>query len=550
MKAERWADWILPALLGLVLALEFMPCLRNGFTNWDDDKLIVDNPVIRSLSWEVAAGRLDQAQGPVTLLSYALDYRIGGLEPFTYHLTSLALHVLACTVLYFLLRRFGMSAVAAFFGALLFGLHPLRAEVVAWVSARKDLLCALFFFSGLWFYQAYLASSSKRHYFGALIAYLLALASKPVAVSFPFVLLLQDLVYRGRFTKSVVFEKVPFFLFAAVMAALTFSAQRGAMPSPETTSLLSNLLIGARNFSFYLEKTLWPVGLSSFYPYPESIRLLEPAFFISMIVVLTTLISALALRKKAPYIFFGTMFFLITLLPVLKIVPVGNAVAADRYAYIPSLGLCLIFCFLVDSLASRIKTKQGACILLLLLCALALPLRSQTGKRCVVWKDSVTLWSDVLSRYPDLAMAHYNLGLAHRELGNMGAALEHYMKAFELDPGLAEAANNIAFIHRRAQRYGEAESYCTKAIAINGDLWEAHVNLAYILAETDRFDEALVSAERALALNEASPDAWYLKGYALYRQGRKEEAFKCLDRAAQISDYFTKTVDELRTRLK
>ncbi len=126
----------------------------------------------------------------------------------------------------FLLRRFGLSAVTAFFGALLFGLHPLRVEPVAWVSGRKDLLCALFFFSGMWFYQAYLASSSRKHYFGALIAYLLALASKPVAISFPFVLLLQDLVYRKRLTKSHVIEKVPFFLFAAVMARQNAAATR------------------------------------------------------------------------------------------------------------------------------------------------------------------------------------------------------------------------------------------------------------------------------------------------------------------------------------
>jgi hypothetical protein len=550
MKAERWADWILPALLGLLLTLEFLPCLHNGFTNWDDDKLIVENTAIRSLNRDLAAGRLDQAVGPLTLVSYALDYRIGGLNPFPYHLTSLALHVLACTVLYFLLRRFGLSAVAALFGALLFGLHPLRVEAVAWASGRKDLFCALFFFSGLWFYQTYLVTSSRRHYVGALIAYLLALASKPVAVSFPFVLLLQDWVYLGRVTRKQLVEKVPFILLAAVMAMLTYSAQRGAMPAPETTGLLSNLMIGARGFSFYLEKTIWPKGLSAFYPYPESIRITDPAFFISVPLVLTLLIASFMSRKKVPYIFFGTTFFLVTLLPVLKIVPVGDAMAADRYTYIPSLGLCVIFCYLVDAMAGRIKTKQGACVFLVLLCVIALPLRTLAVKRCLVWKDSVTLWSDVLTRYPDLATAHYNLGLAHREMGNMDSALDHYTKALELDPALAEAANNIAFIHRHERRYGEAETFCRKALAIDENLAEAHVNLAYILAETGRFEGTLASAERAIGLNDASPDAWYLKGYALYHLGRKEEALKCLDRAALISEYFNKAIDELKTRLR
>jgi len=543
----------------------YHPTLENGFTNYDDDDFIINNRLIREISWENLrewfSCCLEDAQGPLTLLSLSVDFQIsrhfhgegGAPSASVYHATSLVLHVLCSLMVYLLLRRFGAGRLGGLLGALLFSLHPLRVESVAWASQRKDVLCAFFFLLAMFLYQGYLLSNSVRRLAFCLAAFLLALGSKPMAVSFPLVMLLQDFLDGRRISKRLLLEKAPFFLLAAAVAAATLMEQEKSMPLAGSLDLLSNLLIGVRGLAFYLLKTVWPAALSAFYPYPPSISLLDPGILASIFAVALAAVLVFRFRKRSPVAVFCALFFLFTLLPVLKIVPVADIAAADRYTYIPSFAVSLAAACLFERLLERSgpgsRAAAGAFVVLgtvLVLLGLA------THSRVKVWKDSISIWEDVLQNHPDEAKAHFNLGLAYRVSGNSEKALEHYRAAIDSDPRHAGAYNNIAFIKRIEGDFESAETFCRQAIERNPEMWEAHLNLAYILIwnESGRFGEALSAATRSLDLNPGSDFAWFARGLALFYLDRWDESTRCLDRAVSLEPGWEKDVNAVKSLMK
>jgi len=559
------------AVIAAAVAAVFSGSLSNGFTNWDDDDLVLNNEVIREISPRSLGAMWTEGlagyQGPLALLSLAVDYRIGGLDPRVYHATALILHVMVCWVLFLLLRRLGLTALEALFGTLLFGLHPLRVESVAWVSERKDLLCALFFFGAMYFYQGRLNGRSRGAYALCLASFILALASKPMAVTLPLVLLLQDFAARRPWSRALLVEKIPFFLLAAATAAAAWLAQKHAMPPAGVSDLLSNCLIAVRGTAFYLLKSVWAVRLSAFYPYPDRIGILEPQFLVS-IVVLALLAAAVILaarRSRTPA--FAALFFLITLMPVLKIVPIGNAAAADRYTYIPSLGLVFLGGLAAGAFVRFLREygkSAHAALVLVVLGALCATFGLTARERCEVWRDSKTLWRDVITRYPDTALAHYNLGLALREQGDNRGALEHYGRAIEIEPRHAEAHNNIAYVLAlegddlkregdlagAEDKYRKAETSCREALRIDSMLWEAHLNLSFIVGAAGRYAEALDCAQRCLDLNPESADAWYTRGLSLFHLNRFAEALPSLEKAARLDPELKDAVEKVQARMK
>jgi len=559
------------AVIAAAVVAAFSGSLSNGFTNWDDDDQVVNNALIREISPGSLAAMWKEGlagyQGPLALLSLALDYRIGGPDPRVFHATALILHVLICWTLFLLLRRLGLTGLEALLATLLFGLHPLRVESVAWAAERKDLLCALFFFGAMYFYQGRRDARPRLGYALCLASFVLALASKPMAVTLPFVLLLQDYVSRRPWSRAVLVEKIPFLLLAGAAAIPAWLAQKGAMPVPGTADPFSNVLIAVRGAAFYLGKTVWPAGLSAFYPYPRAIGPGEPQFLAALIalVLLGTAAALLARRSRRPA--FAALFFAVTLLPVLKIVPIGNAAAADRYTLIPSLGLVFLAGSLAGGCVRLLRARASgafAAVFLALLGAACAVLGIAAAERCKVWRDSETLWKDVIAGHPDAALAHYNLGLALRSRGDYHGALAHYRRAIALEPRHAEAHNNIAFVLRLegdalkrggdiagAQGlYAEAEAGCRTALRLAPTMWEAHLNLSFVLGAAGRYGEALDSARRALELNPRSPDAWYTRGLSLFHLRRFEEARPSLERAAELDPGLAEAVAEVKARME
>lgn len=544
------------AVIAAAVAGAYHGILDNDFTNWDDDKFIVENPAIREFSLDnlgrICSTCLEGSQGPLPFLSFTLEHAAGGLDPRVFHATSLVLHVLASWVLFLLLRRLGLGVFGGLVAALLFALHPQRVESVAWAAQRKDLLCALFFFSAMYFYQGYLVTRARSAYALSLAACLLALASKSMAVTLPAVLLLQDFLIYRKLSRRLVIEKLPFIVPALVMAVLTWQAQRHAMPATGALSLWEGVLIAVRGVAFYMLKLVWPIGLSPFYPYPERIAFLEPEFLASIAAVIVLGAAAVHFGRRSRYVAFGALFFAVTILPVLQIVPVGSAAAADRYTYIPAAGICFIAGDLLTRLAVRVQSSRGTTATTAVMLAAAvviLVLGMDARKQCRVWRDSETLWRHVIDRTPDVALAHYQLGKARSARGDLAGALASYERAVELDPRDSAARNNLAYVLRLQGELDAAERECRAALRLDPELWEAHLNLAFILGSRARYAESLEAARSSLELNAASPDAHYVVGLSLYHLGRFEEAIDPLTRAEELDPALGDAVARVRERI-
>ncbi len=548
----------LSLVIAAAVTAAFWSSLDNGFTNWDDDKLVVDNELIREISLEnlIAAGRSSyaSAQGPIPYLSLALDHALGGLDPFVFHRMALVLHVANSLILFLLLHRLGLARIGAFFGAMLFGLHPLHVESVAWISERKDLLCAFFFFCALYFYQGYAHRKSGGRYALCAAALLLALASKSMAISLPLVFLVQDYLARRRWSVGLLVEKVPFFAAAAAIGLVTWFAQTGSMAREGALDPASNILIAIRGLAFYLAKLAVPTSLSAFYPYPETISLAEPQFALALGAVILSGIAVYLSRRRSRLAVFGALFFAITLLPVLKIIPVGNAAAADRYTYIPSAGIFLIAGVLAAWLWQRATALKvpvaGRGALCLAGFGIVAALGSASFERCKVWHDSETLWRDVIAKYPDLPVAHYNLGLALRAAGETDGALASYREAIRLDPRDAQAHNNIADILIEGKDFDEAWIHCRHALNLDPGIWQAHMNAAIIFGARGDYEGALEAALQALRLNQRSADSAYLAGLSLYHLGRGDEGTPYLEKAVALRPALEKAVTELERRFE
>ena len=419
-------------LITAVIIVAFLPCLKNGFVNWDDGIYVTNNPVIQKISPEnirhIFGSFFISNYQPFTILSYLCEYHFFGSAPYGYHLISLILHLLnACLVfwlVYLLSRKTGVSVITA----LLFAVHPLHVESVAWISERKDVLYALFFLASLIGYLYSLRTPKPgKYYCLSLILFIFSLLSKAMAITLPAVLLSIDYLTGRKPDKKMFVEKIPFFVLSCVFSVIAVLGQysSGAMRE-NITGALDKLAVAAYSIAFYLTKIFMPVKLACLYPRMEARLspelLVLPALY--LILCIGLFLSA-RYRKKAV---FGNAYFLITVLPVLQFVPIGETLVADRYVYLPALGIFyLVAEFLVGLIQDTPKLKRtaGRILLVFLTCALG-AMVLLTRQRCGTWKDSLTLWNDVVDKYPDAVMAYNNRALAFVEKKEYNQAIADF----------------------------------------------------------------------------------------------------------------------------
>jgi protein O-mannosyl-transferase len=454
--------------VALLVFLLYCPVLRNGFVGWDDDIYVYQNPHHHPLTLPALLGTFTSihASGnwhPLTELSHAADCAIWGMNPRGHHLTSILLHGLNAglvVALAFLLararlaERHARTLMAAIAAGLLWGLHPLRVESAAWVSERKDVLCASFYLAGLLCYLRYAGAahdasggSKKRFYVGALACFLLALLSKPMAVSLPFVLLILDAYPLERLGRvrlgRLLAEKLPFLAMAAASAIITLKAQQagGAFRALHGLPNSTKLLVAARSTISYLGKTLWPTKLLPLYSYPQNVSWASWRFGAPLL-VLALLVAAcmgLARRNRAPMA--TLLCYLLALLPAIGIVQVGPQSMADRYTYLPAVALSILagagFGKLWEKAAARPSRWQSAVPVLAL--ALVVPgvLASLSLQQMAVWHDSETLWTQVIRYEPWNTEAHNNRGSFYFEQGDYARALADYNAALSFAPQVA-----------------------------------------------------------------------------------------------------------------
>ena len=558
----------------VVTFLALSSSLGGGFTGWDDNKFILENERIRSLSPSSVIGLFTSFHSgyfsqPMVLLSFALEYRLFGIDPFYYHLTNLLLHTAVTALVFFLVRSFSGSTLAAMVAALFFGVHPLHVESVAWVSGRKDLLATFFYLSSFLLYIGYKQGRGIPFYVFSMAAFLAALFSKSTAVSLPVVLVLGDYLAGRPFTRRSVLSVAPYFALSAAFAAITvFIHGKVLTPVKEfDVSFFERLLVGAHNIVFYIFKTVLPLNLSVIYPYPEKVSIAMPEYFMSVLAVVVATAFVINSARYGREVLFGTLFFVLTVLPVLKIVQFpSGAVAADRYMYIPSIGLFYLVGIWVQRLMDSRPSVRGPLLGAVALVVVVFSVMS--SERCTVWRSSLTLWSDGRYKYPESAMIRYNLGAAYYDGGMVDKAMKEYEETVRLEPTHNKVHNNIGVIYLergeagRAReeleyavilspespdvrtnlgnawlglgRPGLAEKFYREAIGMDPDFADAYLNLGNIFDDRGDMDGAEGYYMKALSLDPVLAEAYNSLGTVYGRRGELERAVKAFEDALRL----------------
>jgi tetratricopeptide (TPR) repeat protein len=538
------------AILLLVSVLSFRPALDNSFTNWDDEELLTQNTLVRDLSWGNVKKIFGSTQAgtyvPLTILSYSVEYRRWVLDPRGYHATNMALHSLnACLVLW-LLYLLGAGWWPAFAAALLWAVHPLRVESVAWVTERKDVLYVFFF---LWSLICYIAHLKKKRWVYYLLSFLFFAASglsKGAAAVLPLALLLTDYLITGRLTKSIWLKKIPFFAVAAAFIFAGFWAQRpgGFNPEYAAYNFGQRVLIAGYNLIFYLAKTAWPAKLSALYPYPlDGSGSLPWIFWAAFLAAIGVAVGAAAVFRMSPAAGWGAWFFLFCLAPVLQLIRLlGPAMAADRYTYLPSVGLAFLLALglgKTDQILAghRRAWRRAAAAGILTLTAI---LSVLTWQRSRVWKDSLALWNDVIAKYPKAAVAYNNRGKYFSDQGLLERALGDYNTALQLQPGYFTALGNRALLYIQAGDYDRAVADLDRAIAMNPSDSRNINNRGTLSVKQGDFRKALSCFNAALEINPHYVDAYYNRGvlYLAFKDYRK--SLDDLSRALMLNPDHTK----------
>jgi Flp pilus assembly protein TadD len=541
---------ITAASVAIVTFMVFLPALHNEFTNWDDDVYIYENAFIRSIDanlFKLAFFGFNASNWhPLTWISHAVDYAIWGLQPLGHHLTNNILHALNTFMVVFLVIRlmgsfkktvtdkrlsgsFSNNREMLITGALtglLFGLHPLHVESVAWVSERKELLCALFFFLSITMYTNYVSVvnnetawkdfSSRffnKQYLFTLGFFILALLSKPMAVSLPVVLLILDWYPFSRIRSLKTFgtafiEKIPFIALSLFSSILTILAQKTgeAMRSVEYAPMSTRVLVAAKSLIAYLWKMIFPLDLIPFYPYPTDMVRLSSGYLFPLVLVTGITAICVVIAKKQKLWLAAWGYYLITLLPVIGIVQVGEQAMADRYTYLPSLGPFLIMCLIAAKIYEKVTLLERRSPILkmasvVIAIAALISMSYITIQQIGVWKNSLTLWNYVIEKEPgSVPVAHNNLGNIYASEGQLDMAIEQYQTALRLKPNFAEAHNNLGNIYKSKGQLDMAVEQYQTALRLRSNFVEAHNNLGTVYKSKGQLDMAIEEYQTALRL--------------------------------------------------
>lgn len=483
-----WKSYWLPfGLLGVVVTITFGGALGNGFVNYDDPVLILNNPLVHTLSPRIWWSFDPQLYDPLTLLLYQLLHLAFGFSPAAYHGASLLLHIGNTMLLFVFLRRFLRDDRMALCGALLFGVHPMQTEAVAWASGMKDLLCAFFFLSAIVSYEH--PQENLRRL--TPLFFFLALLAKVTAITLPFVLLLLDASRQGSIEGRHVKDKT---LYFAIAAAFGLIAMLGRGAAAAALSPWEVILLGARSIFFYLQKFILPIGLSAVYPAP-ALWIGNPAIAASVVGAVSLICLCIWLRRARPTVVFGIAFFLLTLSPSLLAYQKGGEVilAADRYAYLSSIGLVVAIVSLLAGLNNR-KVVLGA---LLAVALIGVPL---SWKQTRTWASTDAVFFNVAKNYPTSSVALTYIGYAAMQRGNLGRAETLLRAAIRSNETNPRAWLNLSGTLVLSRRYAEAENAAREAVRRDPYNPDAYLNLAWAYLGQGETDKASSAYHVALKL--------------------------------------------------
>jgi tetratricopeptide (TPR) repeat protein len=514
-----------------ITVIVFAPSLKNGFTNWDDDIYVTRNPAIRGFTAQNLAAFFSSPIGyyhPLTMLTFMAEYSIFKLNPFPYHLNSLLIHCINCLLVFALILALSRNRPMSFLVGLLFAIHPLRVESVAWIAERKDVLSGLFFLLSLLSYVYYLKKGNWKLYLACLFSLILSLLSKPMAVSQPLILLLIYYLTNKKIDAKAIVKMVPFFAIIAIFAATAFLTQKsyGAIANPHLYSILQRIGIPFYGIAFYITKTILPLRLSAYYPLPghEDMQM-NLQLLLAPILVIGAGVAIFFTRRSTRKVIFGSLFFLFTLAPMLQIMPLGGFIVAERYAYIPTIGLYFIiaeglsYLFRTtfrDNSAARTIVYAGLGLVLICMCWI-------TFKRCAVWKNSLSLWNDVLDKKP-CWVGYYNRGIAYNAVGDYDHAIEDFSREISLNPADARAYYDQGLAYCYKKDFDRGLEDFNVAIALNPRYAQAYNNRGNVYYVKGNVENAIADFSQAIMINPQFYQAYFNRAIAFRSIGDNDQA--------------------------
>jgi tetratricopeptide (TPR) repeat protein len=543
--------------------LLYLPALNNSFVNWDDDVTVYENTHIRAINGDFLKWIfLSEVVGlwhPLTMLSFAIDYAIFGLNPLGFHLTNSLIHTANTALIFFLVvRLIEVSSkqnplIAAFVTAFLFGIHPLHVESVAWVTERKDVLCAFFYLLTILLYLRYNSIDAKRErlicYILFTFTFVLSLMSKPMAVSLPIVLLILDfyplrrLSFKKGWNAKLLIEKLPLFLLSLATSLINIlvAGKAGALAPLEQYPLSLRILNAINSYIAYLGKMLLPVNLAPYYPFPYKLTFFDPLFVISLIVFTTiTLLSILTLKRDKPFLFTVWLYYIIALFPVIGIIKAGGFVAmADRYSYLPSLAPFLFTGIGIGAIFNIFSKRAAQISIIPVLIFLSGVLMNMTYRQIGVWKDSMTLWSHQIELFPgQVALAYNNRGFAYDDRSDYQKAIKDYSTAINIDPKFVISYNNRGNAYVSLGNYQEALKDFTTAIIIDSKYVNAYNNRGNAYVSLGGYQEAIKDFTTAIIIDSKYAKAYNNRGNAYVSLGSYQEAMKDFNTAITLERWY------------
>jgi protein O-mannosyl-transferase len=531
--------------------IAYEPVRKNGFVDLDDGSYIKNNPNVnegitaQSFVW--AFTRFHSGNWhPLTWLSHMLDCEIYGLNPFGHHITSIIIHIVNSVLLLLVLRKMTGALWPSAFIAGVFALHPLHVESVAWAAERKDVLSGLFWMLTILAYAYYAEKPDFKRYIIVLLAFVMGLLSKPMMVTLPFALLLLDYWPLNRLNKPnhalnlkhLIKEKIPFFALSVISSAITIAAQQsgGAIATLDNLSLSYRIANMFASYTRYIGKTLWPDGLAVIYPhfykdFPKDLLVTSILLF----VLLTTFCIYAGRHKR--YILTGWLWFLGTLVPVIGLVQVGSQAIADRYMYIPIVGLLIIITWSIKEFAGENRGRQTATAILALivLCISLILTRTQAG----YWKDNLTLFGHAVNVTDNNPFAETNYGHALYKAGYTSEGLMHLYNTIHINPEFFMARDTLGNLLMEEDKTNEAIECFEESIRHDSKSKSSYINLGAALSKQGNQAEAIKCINKALELDPQYEDARTKIGTALLLSGKPKEAI------AEFNEGFKTSTDRM-----
>ena len=580
--------------LTIITVIVFFPVKDCGFISLDDNIYVYENMYIQyGFNWDsirnVFSFELPKTIGhwhPVTWLSLMLDYSVFGLNPVGYHLVNLLLHVMNTILLFLILRRMTKALWPSAFVAVLFAIHPLHVESIAWITERKDVLSTFFWMLTLGAYSYYVEHREFKRYFFVLLFFILGLMSKPMLVTLPFVLLLLDYWPLQRFSEvkpvqevqgeilkpavsgkqkkksgkkdtekgtvkeapevrkpaepefkwsliyPLILEKIPLFVLAifSSIAAYLAAHTAGAVESIDTMPLSVRIANAFVSYMIYIGKMILPINLAVLYPHSEAVVLWQVGGAVILLTAVTAAVSMML--KKAPYLATGWLWYMGTLVPVIGIVQAGSQAMADRYTYIPLIGLFIIVAWGVPELLKKWSYRKEILITASALCILCFSILTwiQVG----YWRDSLTLFDYTLKVTKNNWFIHNSRGVAYSILGDYRQASEDYSRTITLNPKFPSAYYNRCIACNNLGNYRQALEDCGRAIQLKPAYAEAYMNRGNAYSGLGDYSKAFIDYDKAIQLNGMYAEAYYNRGIAFTALGKYGQAIADYDCAVKI----------------